>query len=103
MTEQTLQQEVEGVQRRKNSQLRRNLTIVDVPMALAERFCYGIREEYGDVYWVKLQDLMRKAEAYDALLTFGCPAGSQQEEIQHDTPQETIPLTMDGSIQVTKK
>lgn len=44
--------------------------ISDIPVSLFREFMYDIHL-YGDKYVLKLQDLMRKAEVYDFLMSTG--------------------------------
>lgn len=65
---------------------RKQLSLIDVPKLVAEDFLCDVKEEYGNVRWVKLKDLMRKAEAYDMFVQFGIvpqsppPSSSMSEE-----------------------
>ena len=64
--------------------LKITLSFVDVPINIAKTFREDIRGKYGNIYWVKLMDLMRKAEAYDYLI-------SQQGYVEDmDIPEENI-------------
>ena len=57
------------------------LTMNDVPLALYKEFVSDIYR-YNDMYWVKLQDVMRKAEAYDLLMSTEAIPDYEQEEIE---------------------
>jgi len=80
MTEKTVKEEIEGVKRRKAGKLKLDFTMVDVPIHLVDSFCVDIRQNYGNIYWAKLMDLMRKAEAYDAMV--------MQHELMTKEPDE---------------
>jgi hypothetical protein len=59
------------------------LSMTDVPLGVAKDFFSDIKSRYGNIYWVKLMDLMRKAQAYDLLiqgLEQGVPVMEQQDE-----------------------
>lgn len=58
--------------------------INDMPIHLFHAFKEMARERYNDVHWVALQDLMRKAEAYDYLLQGYLPEQEQTEEKEDD-------------------
>lgn len=73
-----------------------SFAISNCPVALYEEFVEGIREQYGDQYCHKLRDLIRKAEAYDLLVSmhFAQPIGMQeqfaeeQESVQMEEKEE---------------
>jgi|TARA_Y100000310_G_scaffold140352_1_gene139771 hypothetical protein len=43
------------------------IKINDCPVRLVREFSTLAKRQYNDTYWVLLQDLIRKAEAYDML------------------------------------
>lgn len=79
-------------------------TINDVPLNLFKRFISDI-QLYNDIYWVKLMDLMRKAEAYDAMV--GNTEYSEPEENEVSKPEEKegkdFVQTMGGEMPFTRK
>ena len=48
--------------------IKMTLSMVDVPLHIMKKFKSDVSDRYGNIYWVKLMDLMRKAEAYDMML-----------------------------------
>jgi hypothetical protein len=69
---------MESVQKiAKNGNIMVDVIIKSIPYQLHKEFSELSKKYYNDVYWVTLQDLMRKAEAYDAITTM---FGVSQEE-----------------------
>ena len=61
-------------------------TINDMPLWLLLEFKNDIKKKYNDVYWTKLMDIMRKAQAYDYLM-----AGEFPEHIENEAEPEQEP------------
>jgi len=91
----TVKEEIEGVRARKSGQLKGKFTMVDVPVHLVNAFCSDIKTNYGNIYWVKLMDLMRKAEAYDAMVQ-GTTVQTREEPIDISEDKSEEVKTMGG-------
>ena len=65
----TFEQEMINVKSRKNGRIIRtvNFAIKDCPEMLYNEFISDITL-YNDCYWSKLQDVLRKSQAYDYLM-----------------------------------
>lgn len=61
-----------------------NLKFNDCPLSLVKAFREDIKTKYGNIYWVKLMDLMRKAEAYDLIRDGLMPQEVPQQEEEKD-------------------
>ena len=70
----------------------KQFAMVDVPLHIVKEFCGDVKVKYGDIYWVKLMDLMRKAEAYDMLV------GETVEEELVTPDEERTVNTLTGPI-----
>lgn len=90
----TFEQELAKAKESKNP-IRIRLTFVDVPIHLANAFCSDVKDNYGNIYWVKLMDLMRKAEAYDAFIAL---ADSPSQPIIPESKDEEKPHDKYGEI-----
>jgi len=55
--------------KQKPNRVKVDLKMVDTPVSIVKNFCSDVHSKYGNIYWVKLMDLMRKAEAYDYLMS----------------------------------
>lgn len=67
------------------------LGINDMPIWLLKKFKHDIKREYNDQHWVKLMDLMRKAEAYDAFVL----NGFVQEQYEEENVEDHLPVVED--------
>lgn len=76
----TYEEEIKDI---KGKPSKMGLTISDMPLWLFKKFITDIKYEYNDQYWVKLMDLMRKAEAYDSMMS--------GYDIPQEQPQQVIP------------
>lgn len=84
MTDKTYDQELEELKSSKNK-IRIDLTMNDVPVHIVNSFRSDVKKKYGDIYWVKLMDLMRKAEFLDFLMAQGSvPQMDFIEEVPKD-------------------
>lgn len=63
--------------------IKNDFTLVDVPISVAREFKRDIATRYGNIYWVKLLDLMRKAEAYEYII-----AGCDTPDIGYQLPPQ---------------
>lgn len=81
----------------KNIITQKYLTLTDVPFNVACEFRRDVKERYGDVYWVKLMDLMRKAEAYDMFVCLGL-VPQQEPEVQQKEEESSGIKTFTGEI-----
>jgi hypothetical protein len=72
-------------------------SISDCPLWLYRTFVDNVKTEYNDIYWVKLMDLMRKAEAYDVIMSGSVPV--QDVPVKSDVvEEEKFVQTMGGKI-----
>jgi len=55
----------------ENAVSRRTLQIWDVPTELANKFISTARGSYGNKSWLFFQDLMKKADLYDQMVSSG--------------------------------
>lgn len=62
---------VELVEKCKESGSLPGFAISNIPIPVFEMFMSDIQECYNGVYWAKIHDLMRKAEAYDYIVSMG--------------------------------
>ena len=98
MENKTFQDILKETKESKNGKVTRSLVMKDVPVILIEKFCYNIGTEYNDIYWVKLQDLVRKAEMYDYLISmqnmanYASPGEEEQEPEPVHAPKPIITL-----------
>lgn len=76
--------------------------INDVPLWLYKQFTSDVKQKYNDIYWVKLMDLMRKAEAYDSMLASQGYMEEPMQEVENveKETKEQKPLVMDGSVKI---
>ena len=77
--------------------------IGDCPIWIYRWFDSDVKELYQNKYWIKLLDLLRKAEAYEMLVqgqVFEQPVeeGSQEKEIEKEDDESGV-MTMRGRIQ----
>ncbi len=83
------------------------VTISDMPLHLYKKFILK-SYQYNDIYWVQLQDLMRKAEAYEYIVGTGlftdmlgeADDSTDEPDIVNDTPGV---LTMTGKKEFRNK
>ena len=66
--------------------------IGDCPIWLYRQFDSDVKEKYQNKYWIKLMDVMRKAECYDAFIKGGIitpqqPIQQEKEEVQEEEQQ----------------
>ena len=61
----TVEEEIKNVKRRPGTT---GFSVNDVPLWLVKEFMSDVKQKYNDTFWVKLMDLMRKAEAYDTMV-----------------------------------
>lgn len=73
----------------------KQFTMVDVPIHIVKDFVSDVEVIYGNIYWVKLQDLMRKAEAYDVMMM---EMGKSLEEDVKEEVQEPEIKTFSGDV-----
>lgn len=78
-------EEVKKEVRKNTNGVRFDMTFVDVPLNIAKVFRSDVRTKYGNIYWVKLMDLMRKAEAYDHMIATG---EVLYEPVQEEEPEK---------------
>ena len=81
-------------------------TINDVPLWLLLEFKSDTKQRYNDVYWTKLLDIMRKAQAYDYLMAGEFPEHIEKEPepIKEEPEQEYDEvLTMGGRYRTKKR
>lgn len=105
MTEKTFEQELDSAKSGKNNVIKLNLTMNDVPIFLFKKFVSDIKK-YNDIYWVKLLDLVRKAECYDYIVTQGyVPDMIEKDELDEIDKEENKEYisTMGGNIPIYKK
>lgn len=81
------------VEKDKSGNVKVQLKISDVPVGMAREFSTFAKIAYNDMYWVLLKDLMRKAEAYDLILSLTEPGYNIPEEKEKNKENEE-PLTM---------
>jgi hypothetical protein len=62
-------------------------TINDMPLWLMKEFKSDIKTKYNDVYWTKLLDVMRKAQAYDYLMAGEFPDYNEKEDVEEPIEQ----------------
>lgn len=68
--------------------------ISNMPIPVFESFMSDVKENYNGVYWAKLQDLMRKAEAYETIVQLGgIPHEVPQQEDEKDESGEVVTFT----------
>lgn len=84
----TFEEELKDVKEGKRGKIKVTLTMNDVPLPLVEEFCSDVMNRYNDSYWVKLQDLMRKAQAYDYIVNV-------QNSVYMDVPEQDVDLEQD--------
>ena len=72
----------------------KQFVMVDTPLHVVKQFCSDIKEKYGDIYWVKLMDLMTKAEAYDALME---EVKEDEEPVSQEIKKEKV-MTFTGEV-----
>ena len=86
---------VEKVENKLNQEIERmkgersgfGFSVSDCPLWLYKKFVANIKSEYHDIYWVKLMDIMRKADAYDKLMMI-------QEDMNY-VQEDRIPVDED--------
>lgn len=69
------------------------------PLWLFKKFSEDAKARYNDVYWVRLLDLERKAEAYDLFVQAGIivmPEQEQQKSVEKDDTEGV--LTFSGRV-----
>jgi len=66
--------------------------INDCPLWLVKKFTQDAEKRFNDVYWVKLHDLMMKAEAYERLIG-EVPGMEQYEQDEDEEDDPAQPLT----------
>ena len=81
----------------------KEFTLVDVPIRTIKRFVSDVKERYGNIYWVKLNALMIKAEAYDALMAELQYAKEQDDEEAEIKPEGQEVMTFTGKVSNNKK
>jgi len=64
-----------------------SLTMSSVPIRVYKRFTSDIKQ-YNGIYWVKLLDLMRKAEAYDLLVGMSNGEVMVEEAVENGSEKE---------------
>lgn len=60
-----------------------------MPIPVFESFMSDVHECYAGVYWAKLNDLMRKAEAYDMFVQLGMIPAQKEELDIKDEKEDT--------------
>ena len=74
----------------------------DVPFHLFCKFKDRVNRDYNNCHWAKLQDLITKAEAYDAFIAYGIIFSSENEETDKDNDGDEMitigGLRKDGTI-----
>lgn len=98
MVEQELTLEQEKV-KSKGQRVGYGFSISDCPLWLYRAFVENVKTEYNDIYWVKLMDLMRKAEAYDAIMSGVVPGQDVPAPVEH-VDEEKFVQTMGGKIKI---
>ena len=74
-----------------------NFGVSGMPLSLFKSFTADMNE-YKGLYWVKIGDLMRKAEAYDTFVAMGFIERQQEEigtgdvEMATEEPKEVLTL-----------
>jgi hypothetical protein len=71
-----------------SNKIKVNLTMVDVPIHIFSYFTGDVKEKYGNIYWVKLMDLMRKAEAYDFAMGTGYVPNVYENDEEEKKPKD---------------
>ena len=66
----------------KNGSVRVSFTISDCPLPLYRIFSNLAKSYYNDMYWVTLQDLYRKSEAYELLLGGGEEPQKEEKKVE---------------------
>lgn len=72
--------------------------INDCPVWLYRWFTQDVKSHYNDVYWTKLLDVMRKAEAYDQLSMLGLVPQQQEEKKENEDVKEEV-TTFTGKVE----
>jgi len=62
--------------------------MTDTPINIIKEFTVDVKEQYGNIYWVKLKDLMRKAEAYDYIISLNDSVYEPVNEQEEEKPEE---------------
>jgi hypothetical protein len=62
--------------------------ISSMPVPVFEAFMININECYNGVYWAKLNDLLRKAEAYDAFVQLGMLPSQKEGVVEKEENHE---------------
>lgn len=103
MSELTFKQRMENLKAKKQEKQTINMNIAYCPMSLFEKFVSDIHL-YNDCHWAKLQDIMRKAEVYDYMMSGDKPnyTEQQQEEYVPEVNEEEV-LTIGQMKQARKE
>ena len=98
----TLKQMLEKSKPKNN--VRFGFGINDCPLWLIKEFKSDIETRYNNVYWTKLLDIMRKAQAYDYLMAGEFPEyeNERMEELREEVTEKiTEPSQEDKDEVVT--
>lgn len=74
-----------------------------MPVPLFEEFMSDVNERYAGTYWAKLQDLMRKAEAYDLLFDLGIIGVGDGEQPKSVEKDDSSDIGLMGGEKVDKR
>lgn len=77
--------------------VRVGLVMNDTPLSVVKAFKHDIHL-YNDMYWVKLQDLMRKAEAYDYIMSMGQSMSCLEEPVQQQEKEDENTIKTFGGL-----
>lgn len=85
----------ESAIRRGKNKIFLTFSINDCPLSVWKDFTKDLIE-YNDVYWSKLKDLIRKAEAYDTMVRLGLATDIDRVDEQTKDDKDECVVTFGG-------